>query len=152
MFKELIFVDNNKNIPNNMTIVPAITFKLSTNWFTFSDNTLLIITPKVEKTIENPKTKNIVFMRMLILFILFLNVWSPLISFNVVPEIYAKNPGIIGNMHGAINDTNPAENAIIIVGSAMKYFYYFYFKAFLQFLNYLGAIRFYLGIYYFRYE
>jgi hypothetical protein len=41
------------------------------------------------------------------------------ISFNVVPEIYAKKAGIIGKIHGAINDPNPAENAINIVGSAM---------------------------------
>ena len=69
LFKELIFVDSIKNIPNMMIIIPAIMFKLSVKSLTFSTNTLLIKTPKVQKTIENPKTKNIVFAMMLILFI-----------------------------------------------------------------------------------
>ena len=69
LFKELIFVDSIKNIPKMMIIIPAIMFKLSVKSLTFSTNTLLIKTPKVEKTIENPKTKNIVFAMMLILFI-----------------------------------------------------------------------------------
>ena len=30
----------------------------------------------------------------------------------VIPEIYAKNAGIIGNMHGAKNELNPAISAI----------------------------------------
>ena len=42
-----------------------------------------------------------------------------LISVNVVPEIYAKKAGIMGKIHGAINDANPAENAISIVGSVI---------------------------------
>jgi len=86
---------------------------------TLSDNMLLIITPNVENTTENPKTKNTVLTIMLILFFWKLNFCSLLISVNVVPEIYAKNAGIIGKMHGAMNDPNPAENAINIVGSAM---------------------------------
>ena len=56
---------------------------------------------------------------MLILFIMNLDFCSFLISDNVVPEIYAKKAGIIGNMHGAINDPNPAENATNIVGSVI---------------------------------
>ena len=93
-------------------------FRLFVIWSRFSDITLLIKTPKVENTIENPKTKNIVFIMMLNLFILKLDFSSFLISVNVVPEMYAKKAGIIGNMHGAINDPNPAENAINVVGSA----------------------------------
>jgi len=93
LFNELIFVDNIKNIPKIMMILPATMFKLSVNWLTFSSNTLLIKTPKVEKTIENPKTKNIVFAMMLILFIWTFDFSSFFISDNVVPEIYAKNAG-----------------------------------------------------------
>ena len=119
MFKELIFPDNNKNIPNMIIIIPATAFRLSVNWLTFSDNTLLIKTPKVENTIENPKTKNIVFITMLILFIWKFDFWSFVTSVNVVPEIYAKKAGIIGKIHGAIKDPNPAENAISIVGSVI---------------------------------
>ena len=100
-------------------IIPAMPFRLFENWLILSDNTLLIKTPKVEKTIENPKTKNIVFIIMLILLILKPVFWSLLISVNVVPEIYAKKAGIMGKMHGAINDANPAENAIRIVGSVI---------------------------------
>ena len=120
LFKELIFVDNIKNIPKMMIIIPAIVFRVSVNWLTFSNNALLIKTPKVEKTIENPKTKNIVFITMLILFIWMLDFWSFFISDNVVPEIYAKNAGIIGKIHGAINEANPASRATIIVGSVMS--------------------------------
>mgnify|MGYP003386955506 FL=1 len=119
MFKELIFPDNIKNTPNIIMIIPATIFRLSVNWLMFSDNTLLIKTPKVENTIENPKTKNIVFITMLILFIWKFDFWSFLISVNVVPEIYAKKAGIIGKIHGAIKDPNPAENAISIVGSVI---------------------------------
>ena len=39
-------------------------------------------------------------------------------SDNVVPEIYAKNAGIIGSIHGAKNEPIPAKNAITIETSA----------------------------------
>ena len=119
LFKKLIFLDNIKNTPNMIMMIPATTFRLSVNWFMFSDNALLIKTPKVENTIENPKTKNIVFITMLILFIWKFDFWLFLISVNVVPEIYAKKAGIIGKIQGAIKDPNPAENAISIVGSVI---------------------------------
>ena len=102
-----------------ITIIPAIEFKSPKNWVTELDKILLIKTPKVEKTIENPNTKNIVFAIMLTLLIWKLLFWLCLISFNVVPEIYAKKAGIIGKIHGAINDPRPAVNAISIVGSAI---------------------------------
>ena len=130
MFNELIFVDTIRNIPKVTIIIPAMPFRLFDIWLIFSDNILLIKTPKVEKITENPKTKNIVFAIMLILLILKFVFWSLLISVNVVPEIYAKKAGIMGKIHGAINDANPAENAISIVGSSILRFHYFYFKAF----------------------
>ena len=68
MFKELIFVENNRNNPNEIMIVPATKFRLSENPTILSDNALLINTPRIEKTIENPNTKNTVFNSMFILF------------------------------------------------------------------------------------
>jgi len=41
-------------------------------------------------------------------------------SLNIVAEIYAKNAGIIGKIHGAINEANPANRATKIVGSVMS--------------------------------
>jgi len=40
-------------------------------------------------------------------------------SVSVVPEIYARNAGIIGRMHGATNDPSPASAATARVISAM---------------------------------
>lgn len=37
----------------------------------------------------------------------------------VVPEMYDKNAGIIGNIHGARNEPNPARAAIAIHTCAM---------------------------------
>ena len=42
-----------------------------------------------------------------------------LISDNVVPEIYAKNAGTMGKIHGAKNEPIPAKNAITIEISAI---------------------------------
>jgi hypothetical protein len=44
--------------------------------------------------------------------------------------MYARNAGIIGRMHGAINEPRPASNATNIVGSAIRKIYNFSFKAF----------------------
>ena len=121
-------------------MIPAIEFKFPKICVKELDNILLIKTPKVEKTIENPNTKNIVFATMLILLI-----WKfsfCFISFNVVPEIYAKKAGIIGKIHGAINEPNPAENAISIVGSAMYWIHYFCFKALFQFPSVSNTLLF----------
>ena len=41
-----------------------------------------------------------------------------LTSDNVVPEIYAKNAGTMGKIHGAKKEPIPAKNAIIIEISA----------------------------------
>ena len=79
-----------------------------------------MITPSVEKTTENPRTKNTEFKIMFVLFteIIFELFWFS--SDNVVPEIYARNAGIIGNMQGATNDPNPASAATASVISAIN--------------------------------
>lgn len=77
-----------------------------------------MITPNAEKTTENPNTKKIEFKIILVLLIEIVFVpffW--LRSERVVPEIYAKNAGIIGKMHGATNDPSPASAATAIVTS-----------------------------------
>ena len=48
-----------------------------------------------------------------------------MISEIVVPEIYAKNAGIIGKIHGAKNDPKPAMKATKIVTSFILYFLFF---------------------------
>lgn len=142
MFKEFIFVENNKNNPNEIIIIPATKFRLSVNPVILSDNTLLINTPRIEKIIENPKTKNIVFNNMFILFIWKLDSCFVPISANVVPDMYAKKAGIIGKMHGATNDPNPANNATSIVGSDIPLILDFSLKFFLLILDYSKTFRF----------
>ena len=44
--------------------------------------------------------------------------------------MYARNAGIIGNIHGATNDPNPARIATASVTSAMYEIPYFSFKGF----------------------
>lgn len=94
-------------------------FRLSTNSPDALDRILLIKTPNVENTAENPKTKNTVFS---IIFVLFIERIVPFLepsSVTVVPDMYARNAGIIGKIQGATNEPNPASNATRIVGSAM---------------------------------
>ena len=92
-----------------------------------------MITPKVENTTEKPRTKNTVFK---IIFVLLMEiVWDPPFWFNslrVDPEIYAKNAGIIGKIHGATNDPNPASTATASVISPTNYNGYFWIKGFFQ--------------------
>ena len=112
-------MDNNKNIPNPMMIIPPIWFSPSINSPVDVASVLLIITPNVENTIENPITKNTEFNTMFVLLIVI--ILEPFFWFNsesVVPEIYAMNAGIIGNMQGAINDPSPASTATARVTSA----------------------------------
>ena len=79
-----------------------------------------------ENTIENPKTKNIVFSITLDLLIKIIDDWFDCVrSEIVVPEIYAKNAGTIGKIHGAKNDPKPAKNATKIVTSLIPYFFFF---------------------------
>ena len=51
----------------------------------------------------------------------------------VVPEIYAKNAGMTGNMQGAKKEPSPAIAATIIVMSAITEFVYFFIKVFFNF-------------------
>ena len=87
-----------------------------------------IATPNAEKTTENPRTKNTEFKKMLLLLIV-IRSFSFLISVNVVPEIYAKNAGIMGKIHGAKNDPIPAKNAILIETSSTLMLYRDFIKS-----------------------
>jgi len=101
-------------------IIPAIMFRLSVNSLAALDRTLLIMTPNMENTTENPKTKNIVLSTM---FALFIERTVPFLepnSVTVVPDMYARNAGIIGKIQGAIKELKPASNATRIVGSAIS--------------------------------
>ena len=100
-------------------IIPPTMLRLSTNSPAVFERTLLIKTPNMENTIENPKTKNIVFR---IMFALLMERTVPFLepsSVTVVPEIYARKAGIIGKIHGATKEPRPASNAIPIVSSAI---------------------------------
>ena len=99
-------------MPNDIIIIPPIWLKLEINSFADEVYTELIATPNAEKTNENPRTKNIVFKITLVLFIETVCVVSDLVKSEiVVPEIYAKNAGIIGSIHGAKNDPTTAKIA-----------------------------------------
>ena len=68
-----------------------------------------------------------------------------LISDNVVPEIYAKNAGIIGKIHGAKNDPIPAKNAIMIETSAIILLDYNFIKSLAQWVFILGLSDFHMN-------
>ena len=100
-------------------ITPATMFRLSVNSLAAFERTLLIMTPNMENTTENPNTKNIVLK---IMFTLFMERTVPFLepnSVTVVPDMYARNAGIIGKIHGAIKELKPASSATRIVGSAI---------------------------------
>jgi len=81
----------------------------------------MVLRVSVAKTIENPSTKNTEFNMILVLLIEI--VLAPFLPFNsaiVVPEMYAKNAGTIGSMHGATNEARPASAAIARVISAIN--------------------------------
>lgn len=102
-------------IPKDIIMIPPIWLKFVIKSFDDEIKTELIATPNTEKTIEKPKTKNIVFNTTLVLFIKSV---PDLVDFVkseiVVPEMYAKNAGTIGSIHGAKNEPIPAKNAITI--------------------------------------
>ncbi len=103
-----------------MIIIPPTMFRLSVRSLAALESTLLIKTPNVENTIENPNTKNTVLNTM---FNLLIDKTVPFLepnSVTVVPDIYARNAGIIGKIHGATKDPRPARSATRIVGSAMS--------------------------------
>lgn len=81
----------------------------------------MISTPTVENTTENPRTKNTEFK--IIFDLLIDTIPDPVFwlrSVMVVPEIYAKNAGIMGKIQGATNEPRPARAAIAMVISAMN--------------------------------
>jgi len=117
-FSLLIFELNIINIPNPIIMTPPIWLKFEIKLNAFVANVEFIVTPITENTIENPKTKNIVFSITLDLFIKIFDDWFDCVKSEiVVPEIYAKNAGTIGKIHGAKNDPKPAKNATKIVTS-----------------------------------
>jgi len=63
----------------------------------------------------------------------------------VVPEIYARKAGIIGKIHGATNELNPASAAIARVTSVIVANYLFYFKEFFHIFT-IFPVAFYQGI------
>ena len=63
-----------------------------------------------------------------------------LISDKVVPEIYAKNAGIIGKIHGAKNEPIPAKNAIMIETSAILLLHLNFIKSLTQLVFILGFL------------
>ncbi len=62
-------MDSNKNNPNPMITIPPIWFNPDITSPDAPSKTLLMITPKVENTTENPRTKNIVFKIIFVLLI-----------------------------------------------------------------------------------
>jgi len=100
-------------------MIPPTTLRLDVSSSTELDRTLFIKTPKVENTTENPKTKNTVFRIMFNLLTANTVPFLEPISVTVVPDMYARNAGIIGKIQGATNDPSPASNATSIVGSVM---------------------------------
>ena len=69
MFNLLILVDNSKKSPNPIMIIPPTWFSPSTNSPVDVASTLLMITPNVENTTENPITKNTEFKIIFVLLI-----------------------------------------------------------------------------------
>lgn len=128
MFNELIFIESSKNIPNDTMIIPPIVLRLSINSPAVLERTLLIITPNIENTIENPKTKNIVFRIMFTLLMCRTVPFLELNSVKVVPDMYARNAGIIGKIHGATKEPRPASSANSMVISVISPLYNFSFK------------------------
>ncbi len=101
-------------------IIPPTKLRLSVNSPAVVERTLLIKTPKIENTIEKPKTKNTVFSTMFNRLIERRDPLLELSSVTVVPEMYARNAGIMGKMHGATNDPSPASTATARVISTMS--------------------------------
>ena len=124
-FSFLILVLSNMYKPNPIIIIPPIWVKFETISIAEEVKIEFIVTPNIEKTIENPKTKNTVFNMTLDLLIKTFDWSSDLDKLEiVVPEIYAKNAGTIGRIHGAKNDPKPAIIATKIVTSFITIFHF----------------------------
>tara|TARA_B100000029_G_scaffold216453_1_gene214243 strand:- start:640 stop:1059 length:420 start_codon:yes stop_codon:yes gene_type:complete len=101
----------------------------------------LIATPNTEKTTENPSTKNTELKNTFVLLTESM-FFSVLTSDKVVPEIYAKNAGTIGNIHGAKNEPIPAKNAIMIGTSAILLLLFNFIKLLTLLVFILGSLDF----------
>ena len=101
----------------------------------------MIATPNAEKTTEKPSTKNIELKNTFVLLIESM-LFFVLISDKVVPEIYAKNAGTIGKIHGAKNEPIPAKNAIMIGISAILLLLFNFIKSLTQLVFILGSLDF----------
>ena len=94
--------------------------KVEINSFADDVNNEFIVTPSAEKTTENPITKNMVFSITLVLFIEIVCDSADFVKSEIViPEIYARNAGMIGSIHGAKNELTPAIIARKILISAI---------------------------------
>ena len=125
-FNLLILELNIINEPNPIIIIPPIWLKFEIKFNAFDATVEFIVTPITENTIENPKTKNIVLSITFALLIKIFDVWLDFDKSEiVVPEIYAKNAGTIGKIHGAKNDPSPAIKATKIVTSLILCFLFF---------------------------
>ena len=81
---------------------------------------LFMTTLYIENTTVNPRTKNMVFKIMFVLFTtMVFELFCLLASYSEEPEIYAKNAGTIGSIHGAKNDASPIDAAPSSVASLM---------------------------------
>ena len=128
MFNDLNFIVRSKNTPNPIMIIPPTWLNPEIISLDIVPTVLLIITPNAENTTENPITKNTVFRMTFVLFIVI--VFEPLFwlsSEMVVPEIYAKKAGIIGNMQGATNEPSPANAATAKVTSDTNSNHHFFY-------------------------
>ncbi len=101
----------------------------------------MIATPNTEKTTENPSTKNTELKNTFVLLTESM-FFSVLTSDKVVPEIYAKNAGTIGNIHGAKNEPIPAKNAIMIGTSAILLLLFNFIKLLTLLVFILGSLDF----------
>ena len=112
--------------PNPIIIIPPIWLSPEVKFAAELDNTLFRITPKTEKITENPRTKNIVFIKILSLFET--RFTAPLFRWSyvmVVPDMYARNAGITGNIQGAKNEPKPAIAAIAISGITLNLLFFY---------------------------
>ncbi len=117
MFNFAILIDKIMYTPKDIIIIPPIWFNVPIKSPAISDSTVFIMTPRIENTTENPVTKNIVFSitdeRLICTVALSLK------PDMVVPDMYARNAGITGRIHGATNEARPAATATIMLISAM---------------------------------
>ena len=119
MFNFAILIDKIMYTPKDIIIIPPMWFKVPIKSPATSDRTVFIMTPRIENTTENPVTKNTVLSitdERLICTVEF-----SLKPDMVVPDMYARNAGITGRMHGATNDARPATTATRMPTSAMMY-------------------------------